>query len=75
MGLDLRAEAELYFMGIGGTGMAAVAGLMQEAGYKVTGSDKGVYPSPLSFHLFCLLCPKLFNLFRCHCSSGYHLRC
>src|SRR6478609_835924 len=34
-------------MGIGGTGMASVAGLAQEAGYKVTGSDMNIYP-PMS---------------------------
>jgi UDP-N-acetylmuramate: L-alanyl-gamma-D-glutamyl-meso-diaminopimelate ligase len=38
---------KLYFMGIGGTGMAAVAGLFKEAGFDVCGSDKGVYP-PMS---------------------------
>ena len=37
----------IYFMGIAGTGMAAVAGLTQEAGYKVLGSDNNVYP-PMS---------------------------
>lgn len=40
-------KERLYFMGIGGTGMASVAGLFQEAGYAVSGSDKGVYP-PMS---------------------------
>ena len=40
----------IYFMGIGGTGMAAVAGLCKLAGYNVTGSDKGVYP-PMSLML------------------------
>src|SRR5262249_43208987 len=42
-----KKGAHLYFLGIGGTGMAAVAGLCQEAGFKVTGSDAGVYP-PMS---------------------------
>jgi UDP-N-acetylmuramate: L-alanyl-gamma-D-glutamyl-meso-diaminopimelate ligase len=37
----------IYFMGIGGTGMAAVAGLVQEEGYRVVGSDKDLYP-PMS---------------------------
>lgn len=47
---DLRhlpPSANLYFLGIGGTGMATVAGLCQEAGFKVRGSDAGVYP-PMS---------------------------
>ena len=34
-------------MGVAGTGMAAVAGLMKEAGYEVSGSDKEIYP-PMS---------------------------
>ena len=41
---------KLYFLGIGGTGMAAVAGLFQEAGFQVSGSDAGVYP-PMSIML------------------------
>jgi UDP-N-acetylmuramate: L-alanyl-gamma-D-glutamyl-meso-diaminopimelate ligase len=40
-------QAQLYFLGIGGTGMAAVAGLLKEDGYKVFGSDKAIYP-PMS---------------------------
>jgi UDP-N-acetylmuramate: L-alanyl-gamma-D-glutamyl-meso-diaminopimelate ligase len=34
-------------MGIGGTAMASLAGLLQAAGHRVTGSDAGVYP-PMS---------------------------
>jgi UDP-N-acetylmuramate: L-alanyl-gamma-D-glutamyl-meso-diaminopimelate ligase len=45
--MKLEPKAHVYFLGIGGTGMAAVAGLLQEAGYRVTGSDAGVYP-PMS---------------------------
>ncbi|MBF0442824.1 MAG: UDP-N-acetylmuramate:L-alanyl-gamma-D-glutamyl-meso-diaminopimelate ligase [Oligoflexales bacterium] len=37
----------IYFMGIGGTGMGSVAGLVKEAGYEVTGSDLNIYP-PMS---------------------------
>ena len=37
----------IYFLGIGGTGMASVAGLAQQAGFKVTGSDANLYP-PMS---------------------------
>ena len=37
----------IYFLGIGGTGMAAVAGLAQQAGYNVKGSDNPLYP-PMS---------------------------
>jgi len=31
-------------IGIGGSAMAPLAGMLREAGYKVTGSDAGVYP-------------------------------
>ena len=45
--MELKKGAKVYFMGIGGTGMAAVAGLCQEAGYDVVGSDGAMYP-PMS---------------------------
>ena len=38
---------KIYFVGIGGTGMASVAGLLQEAGFEICGSDVGIYP-PMS---------------------------
>lgn len=41
---ELKAGDSIYFMGIGGTGMAAVAGLCQQAGLKVSGSDQKLYP-------------------------------
>jgi UDP-N-acetylmuramate: L-alanyl-gamma-D-glutamyl-meso-diaminopimelate ligase len=33
-----------YLIGIGGVGMSALAGLLREKGYKVSGSDQAVYP-------------------------------
>jgi len=45
--MTLPKGSDIYFVGIGGTGMASVAGLCQEAGYKITGSDAGIYP-PMS---------------------------
>ena len=36
--------AHVHLIGICGTGMAALAGLLQEAGFRVTGSDTGAYP-------------------------------
>jgi UDP-N-acetylmuramate: L-alanyl-gamma-D-glutamyl-meso-diaminopimelate ligase len=45
--MSLPKGSEIYFVGIGGTGMASVAGLCQEAGYSITGSDAGIYP-PMS---------------------------
>ncbi|MBM4368468.1 MAG: UDP-N-acetylmuramate:L-alanyl-gamma-D-glutamyl-meso-diaminopimelate ligase [Deltaproteobacteria bacterium] len=40
----------VHIMGIGGTAMAAFAGMLKDAGYAVTGSDTGVYP-PMSDYL------------------------
>ncbi|MES2745994.1 MAG: Mur ligase family protein [Bdellovibrionota bacterium] len=45
--MELKNGARVYFMGIGGTGMASVAGLAQEAGLNVSGSDANMYP-PMS---------------------------
>ncbi len=47
------SESEIrnvYFMGICGTGMGSLAGLVQAQGYHVTGSDEHVYP-PMSTRL------------------------
>ncbi|MBP9706917.1 MAG: hypothetical protein KBD78_04685 [Oligoflexales bacterium] len=38
---------KLYFIGIAGKGMGSAAGLMQQAGYEVEGSDMNLYP-PMS---------------------------
>ena len=37
----------IHLMGICGTGVGALAGMLKEAGYEVTGSDQQVYP-PMS---------------------------
>lgn len=37
----------IHIMGICGTGMAALAGMLKTSGYQVSGSDSGVYP-PMS---------------------------
>lgn len=37
----------IHIMGICGTGMAALAGMLQKSGYTITGSDQNVYP-PMS---------------------------
>jgi UDP-N-acetylmuramate: L-alanyl-gamma-D-glutamyl-meso-diaminopimelate ligase len=37
----------IHLLGICGTGMAALAGILKEQGYRVTGSDEQVYP-PMS---------------------------
>jgi UDP-N-acetylmuramate: L-alanyl-gamma-D-glutamyl-meso-diaminopimelate ligase len=40
----------IHIMGICGTGMAALAGMLKSSGYEITGSDKAVYP-PMSLFL------------------------
>lgn len=40
----------IHIMGICGTGMAALAGMLKRSGYQISGSDKGVYP-PMSLFL------------------------
>ncbi|MEA3467004.1 MAG: UDP-N-acetylmuramate:L-alanyl-gamma-D-glutamyl-meso-diaminopimelate ligase [Thermodesulfobacteriota bacterium] len=40
----------IHIMGICGTGMAALAGMLKASGYEITGSDKAVYP-PMSLFL------------------------
>ncbi|MCB9567178.1 MAG: hypothetical protein H6710_08220 [Myxococcales bacterium] len=41
---------KIHFIGIGGTGMGALAGLLKEAGHDVRGSDTKLYP-PMSTQL------------------------
>jgi UDP-N-acetylmuramate: L-alanyl-gamma-D-glutamyl-meso-diaminopimelate ligase len=47
---------KVHFIGIGGTGMGAVAGLLAAAGHEVRGSDTAVYP-PMSDQLAALAIP------------------
>ena len=44
------AIEHIHIMGVAGTAMAALAGMLKDAGYRVTGSDKAVYP-PMSTYL------------------------
>lgn len=46
----------IHIMGICGTGMAALAGMLQQSGYTITGSDSHVYP-PMSDFLNTLNIP------------------
>lgn len=48
--ISLPKGAHVHFMGICGTAMASLAGLLHSRGYKVTGSDQNVYP-PMSTQL------------------------
>ncbi|MGB6545060.1 MAG: Mur ligase domain-containing protein, partial [Candidatus Acidiferrales bacterium] len=42
--MTIASSERVHVIGIGGSAMAAVAGLLAERGFKVTGSDLGVYP-------------------------------
>ncbi|MBC7465356.1 MAG: UDP-N-acetylmuramate:L-alanyl-gamma-D-glutamyl-meso-diaminopimelate ligase, partial [Bdellovibrio sp.] len=44
---NLKAGGHIHMMGICGTAMASLAGLLKDRGFKVTGSDANPYP-PMS---------------------------
>lgn len=48
--MTLKKGQRVYLMGICGTAMASLAGLLKEMGYQVSGSDQNVYP-PMSTQL------------------------
>ena len=48
--IQLQSGAHIHLMGICGTAMASLAGLLKERGYHITGSDQNVYP-PMSTQL------------------------
>lgn len=48
--------SHIHLMGICGTGMASLAGMLKEQGYEITGSDANVYP-PMSLLLESLKIP------------------
>ncbi len=50
MKINLKPGSHVHLMGICGTAMASLAGLLKDRGYKVTGSDQNVYP-PMSTQL------------------------
>lgn len=47
---QLKPGSHIHMMGICGTAMGALAGILKNLGYKVTGSDQNVYP-PMSTQL------------------------
>jgi UDP-N-acetylmuramate: L-alanyl-gamma-D-glutamyl-meso-diaminopimelate ligase len=53
----IRAQ-RVYLIGIAGTAMASLAGMLQQRGYVVAGSDEHVYP-PMSTYLESLRIPVL----------------
>lgn len=48
--MQLKPGAHVHLMGICGTAMGSLAGILKSMGYKVTGSDQNVYP-PMSTQL------------------------
>ena len=55
---DLTGVKRVYLIGICGTAMASLAGMLQQRGYEVGGSDEHVYP-PMSTYLERLGIPVL----------------
>jgi len=47
---DIKKGSHIHLMGICGTAMASLAGLLKDRGYKITGSDQNPYP-PMSTQL------------------------
>src|SRR3984893_16142731 len=43
-GYGMNKTKHVHVIGIGGSAMAPLAGMLREHGYRVTGSDSGVYP-------------------------------
>jgi UDP-N-acetylmuramate: L-alanyl-gamma-D-glutamyl-meso-diaminopimelate ligase len=62
---DLSNVKRIYLIGIAGTAMASLAGMLQQRGYEITGSDEHVYP-PMSTYLERLGIPVLEGFTREH---------
>jgi UDP-N-acetylmuramate: L-alanyl-gamma-D-glutamyl-meso-diaminopimelate ligase len=65
---NLKPGAHIHLIGICGTAMASLAGILKDLGYRISGSDQNVYP-PMSTQLEKLGIPiqqgfKKENLFR-----------
>jgi len=43
--LQQKTAKHVHIIGIGGSAMAPLAGMLRESGFRVTGSDSGVYPA------------------------------
>ena len=52
----MAQEKHIHLIGICGSAMASLAGMLQARGYRVTGSDAAAYP-PMSDLLKCLGIP------------------
>ena len=47
--MNSNSTQHIHLLGICGTGMAALAGILQEQGYRVSGSDEHAYPPMSTF--------------------------
>src|SRR5438132_10905083 len=65
---ELPPLKRVYLIGIGGTAMASLAGMLQQRGFEVSGSDEHVYP-PMSTYLESLHIPVLEGYTREHLES------
>jgi UDP-N-acetylmuramate: L-alanyl-gamma-D-glutamyl-meso-diaminopimelate ligase len=45
----MSGAKHIHVIGIGGSAMSPLAGMLRESGYRVTGSDSGVYPPASTF--------------------------
>ena len=45
----ITVSQHIHFIGICGTGMAALAGMLKQRGHRITGSDLNVYPPMSTF--------------------------
>lgn len=61
----MATPQHIHLIGIGGTGMGALAGLCHQAGHRVTGSDGPIYP-PMSSYLESLGVTPLVGYDPCH---------
>jgi UDP-N-acetylmuramate: L-alanyl-gamma-D-glutamyl-meso-diaminopimelate ligase len=65
---ELPEVKRVYLIGIAGTAMASLAGMLRQRGYQVAGSDEHVYP-PMSTYLESLHIPVLEGYTRQHLES------
>src|SRR4051812_42147274 len=59
--LDLSRVKKIYFIGVGGIGMSAVAGIAKDKNFEVSGSDENVYQPAKG----------VLDYFRVHYRRGY----
>jgi UDP-N-acetylmuramate: L-alanyl-gamma-D-glutamyl-meso-diaminopimelate ligase len=65
---DLSGVRRVYLIGICGTAMASLAGMLRQRGYEVAGSDEHVYP-PMSTYLEQLRIPVLEGYTKQHLAT------